>query len=578
MQRRGESGQPVKGRRALRPKARKAPTVHASSADLQAELDRRTRELDEALQQQTATSEVLRIIRRSPVDAQPVFDAIVQSAARLCGAIFSVVYLCDGDRVRIAATKNFTPEATSQLQQRQELKRPDRSHAGGRAILDRAIIHIHDVLADTEYSRELALAGGWRAVLAVPLLRDGISVGALTVAKPEPKPFSDRQIQLLNTFADQALIAIDNVRLFDDVQKRIQELSESLEQQTATSEVLQVISRSPGELETVFEAMLANATRICGAKFGTLYLYDGDAFHAAAFHNAPPAFIQERKRAPLHPGPNTSLGLAASTKQVAQIVDITKWESYLQRDPFAVAGADLGGYRTVVSVPMLKEDKLIGAISVYRQEVRSFTDKQIELVKNFAAQAVIAIENTRLLNELRQSLQQQTATGEILASISGSMPRLAVRSRHMNDPILQQLHHCKASTEKPKQITHDRVEYGLRVCPCHLNIPSQVTPDNPSYRSQFACSQFALHQVAKAKRWECPPKIANCHVVSVYYEFDSGCTHKSTRELMQDFSGRGRTLQCSPITRMMSAMVGTIEPQADVLRRDRHVSFVLGRW
>ena len=148
MQRRGESGQSVKGRRALGPKARKAPTVHASSADLQEELDRRTRELEEALQQQTATSEVLSIIRRSPADAQPVFDAIVQSAARLCGAIFSVVYLCDGDRLRIAATNNFTKEATSKLQQRQELKRPDRSHAGGRAILDRAIIHIHDVLAD----------------------------------------------------------------------------------------------------------------------------------------------------------------------------------------------------------------------------------------------------------------------------------------------------------------------------------------------------------------------------------------------------------------------------------------------
>jgi GAF domain-containing protein len=293
--------------------------------------------------------------------------------------------------------------------------------------LDGAIIHIQDVLADSEYSREFALAGGWRAVLAVPLLRDGIAVGAISVGKVEPTPFSDRQIKLLSTFADQALIAIENVRLFDDVQKRTDDLSESLEQQTATSEVLKVISSSPGELETVFEAMLANATRICDAKFGTLYLYDGDAFHAAAFHNAPPAFIQERKRAPLHPGPNTSLGLAASTKQVAQIVDITKWESYLQRDPFAVAGADLGGYRTVVSVPMLKEDKLIGAISVYRQEVRSFTDKQIELVKNFAAQAVIAIENTRLLKELRQrtddlseSLEQQTATSEVLKIISSS--------------------------------------------------------------------------------------------------------------------------------------------------------------
>ena len=265
-------------RRRNAPKA--ARRRSSSVAGKETNVARLTRELEEALQQQTATSEVLSIIRRSPADAQPVFDAIVQSAARLCDAIFSVVYLYDDDRLRIAATQNFTPEATSQLQQRQELKRPDRSHLGGRAILDRAIVHVHDVLADPEYSRELALAGGWRAVLAVPLLRDGIPVGALTVAKAEPIPFSDRQIQLLNTFADQALIAIENVRLFETEQQRTRELSEALEQQTATSEVLQVISSSPGELEPVFEAMLANAVRICEAKFGNLLLYEGEVFRS----------------------------------------------------------------------------------------------------------------------------------------------------------------------------------------------------------------------------------------------------------------------------------------------------------
>jgi signal transduction histidine kinase len=425
MQRRGVSGKLVKERQALGPKPRKAPNAHVSTADLQEQLDRRTRELEEALEHQTATSEVLSIIRRSPADAQPVFDAIVQSAARLCGAIFSVVYLCNGDRLRIAATKNWTREATSQLQQRQELMRPNRSNAGGRAILDRAIIHIHDVLADPEYSRELAIAGGWRAALAVPLLRDGIPVGALTVGKAEPIPFSDRQIQLLTTFADQALIAIENVRLFETEQQRKRELSEALEQQTATSEVLRVISSSPGELEPVFNAMLENATRMCEAKFGSMALREGDAFRYVAQHNAPPAWLELRRREPLvRPGPGTGMGQIALTKQVYHVADIRNEPGYMEGDPVSVAGADLAGFRTLLVVPMIKENELVGTIQIYRQEVRPFTEKQIELVKNFAAQAVIAIENTRLLNELRESLQQQTATANVLKVISSSTGEL----------------------------------------------------------------------------------------------------------------------------------------------------------
>ncbi|MGB9016234.1 MAG: GAF domain-containing protein, partial [Pseudolabrys sp.] len=188
MQRRGEGGQPVKGLRTKRPKARKVLTALVSGADLQGQLEQRTRELDEALQQQAATSEVLGIIRRSPADAQPVFGAIVQSAAHLCGAIFGTVYLYDNDRLRIAANYNFTIEATNQLHELQQLKRPERSHLAGRAILDRALIHVPDVLKDPEYSRELALAEGWRAALAIPLLRDGKPVGALSVAKAEPTP------------------------------------------------------------------------------------------------------------------------------------------------------------------------------------------------------------------------------------------------------------------------------------------------------------------------------------------------------------------------------------------------------
>ena len=421
MQRRGSSGQPVKGQSANKPKARNAPTAQIATGDLQEQLNQRTRELEEALQQQTATSEVLSIIRRSPADAQPVFDAIVQSAARLCDAIFSVVYLLDGENLRIAATQNFTPEATSQIQKLRQLKWPDRSHLGGRAILDRTIIHVPDVLTDPEYSRDFALAGGWRAVLAVPLLRDGIPVGALTVGKAEPKPFSDRQIQLLNTFADQALIAIENVRLFETEQQRTRELSESLEQQTATSEVLKVISSSPGDLQPVFDAILANATDLCGARFASLRLSEGDQLRTVSLYNAPAALVEHWRSTPLvRPHPESALGRTALTKQVVQIDDVKKGAAYNKRDPLVVAGVDLGGYRTVLTAPMLKEDVLIGVISIYRQEVRPFTDKQIELVKNFAAQAVIAIENTRLLNELRESLQQQTATADVLKVISAS--------------------------------------------------------------------------------------------------------------------------------------------------------------
>ena len=394
---------------------------HHADNDPNKTIDRLRRELEEALQQQTATSEVLSIIRRSPADAQPVFDAIVQSAARLCGAIFGAVYLCDDDRLRIAATKNNTPEAARQLHEVQQLKRPERSNLGGRAILDRAIVHVPDVLADPEYSRELALAGGWRAVLAVPLLREGKPVGALTVAKAEPTPFSARQIQLLNTFADQALIAIDNVRLFEAEQQRKRELSEALEQQTATSEVLRVISSSSGELEPVFNAMLENAVRICQAKFGVMHRFVGEEFYAVAQLNLPQAldeFLRKRGQAKAIPG--SDMDNLYKSKQVVHTIDMLA-------TPVPSPPARLAGGRTQLAVPMIMEGELIGAIVIYRQEVRPFTDKQIELVQNFAAQAVIAIENTRLLKALRQrtedlseSLEQQTATSEVLQVISRS--------------------------------------------------------------------------------------------------------------------------------------------------------------
>jgi GAF domain-containing protein len=315
--------------------------------------------------------------------------------------------------MRIAATSNFNSEATGRIHQIQELKRPERSHLAGRAILDRAIVHVQDVLADPEYSRELALAGGWRAVLSVPLLREGAPVGALSVGKAEPTPFSDRQIRLLNTFADQALIAIENTRLLN-------ELRESLQQQTATADVLKVISSSPGELEPVFAALLENATRICEATFGNLSLYSGETFQNVALHNPPAGYAERGLGEVIRPHPESGLAYVARTKQLAHIDDIRKQPPYLKGDPAVVGLADVAGARTLLIVPMLKESTLVGTIAIYRQEVRPFTDKQIELVQNFAAQAVIAIENTRLLSELRESLQQQTATADVLKVISSS--------------------------------------------------------------------------------------------------------------------------------------------------------------
>ena len=244
-------------------------------------------------------------------------------------------------------------------------------------------------------------------------MREGRPIGVLALLRRTVRPFTDKQIELASTFADQAVIAIENVRLFD-------ELRESLEQQTATSEVLQIISSSPGELEPVFRTLLEKGVRICGAKFGILTLYDGNAFRHAALHNAPPDFAATWSHGSFCPHPQSGLGYVARTKQIAHIDDIRTQSPYLEGDPAVVAIADLAGARTLLIVPMLKESALIGTISIFRQEVQPFTDKQIELVSNFAKQAVIAIENVRLLSELRELLQQQTATADVLKVISRS--------------------------------------------------------------------------------------------------------------------------------------------------------------
>jgi len=249
----------------------------------------------------------------------------------------------------------------------------------------------------------------------VPILRGGEPIGVIVITRSVAGPFTHGHIALLKTFADQAVIAIENAQ-------RTADLTESRQQQTAASEVLRVISRSPGELTPVFDAILANATRLCEAKCGILNVYESDGFRTVALHNTPPAYAEWRRRQPLviHPGPATALGRVARTRQVVHTADIITDPAYVERDPLRVATVGLLGARTHLAVPMLKNDELVGVITIYRQEVRPFVESEIELVKNFASQAVIAIDNARLLNELQESLQQQTATADVLKVISRS--------------------------------------------------------------------------------------------------------------------------------------------------------------
>src|SRR5262249_37910583 len=299
--------------------------------------------------------------------------------------------------------------------------RPGRNTLVGRTALTAHTVHLPDCLADPEYKWfESQKIGGFRTMLGVPLLREGSPIGVLAVTRSQVEPFSQREIELVTTFADQAVIAIENVRLFDQVQARTRDLSEALEQQTATSEVLQVISSSPGELEPVFQTILENATRICAAHFGVLWRLEGGAARIVSSFGIPPAFAQFLERGPHRPGPLNPMNRVIKTRQAVHVADYRADQAYIEHDPLAVAGVELAGVRTLLVVPMIKDDGLIGAIGIFHQEVRPFTDKEIGLVSNFAAQAVIAIENTRLLNELRQSLQQQTATADVLKVISRS--------------------------------------------------------------------------------------------------------------------------------------------------------------
>ena len=399
MRRRGAKAGPRKQRHTNKPGARNAS--HTRASDLQRQLDERTRERDEALERWTATAEVLDVISHSTFELQTVLATLVHSAGHLCRAENVQIFLRDGEVYQLVADNGFSPEYQQYV--RDHPIRPGRNTLVARTALEGKTVYIPDVSADREYTYGGQKLGGYRTLLGVPLMRDGNCIGVIALTRSKVLPFTENQIELVTNFAAQAVIAIENTRLFNELRQRTDDLSETLEQQTATSEVLKVIASSSGELQHVFGAMLENATRLCGASYGAMWLRDGDGFRNTALYGPlPPEYVEQISGILFHPGPDGALANVIKTREPVHISDLRESSAYRDREILPVAAVEVAGVRTIVSVPMFKADEIVGAITIYRKEIHPFSKKQIELVQNFAAQAVIAIENTRLLNELRQ--------------------------------------------------------------------------------------------------------------------------------------------------------------------------------
>jgi GAF domain-containing protein len=377
------------------------------------QLKSRDRELAESTAQQTASSEILGVIASSPTDLQPVLDSVAENAARLCDAFDAQIWQVKGDKYWRVASYGSIPVV------RADEGRPViRTLITGRAAIDRESVHVHDIAApdaQAEFpdSWSLARQSGVRTHLATPLLRKGIAIGAILIRRTEVRPFSDKQIALLKTFADQAVIAIENVRLFTELQER-------LEQQTATSKILGVIASSPTDLQPVLDAVAESATRLCEANDARILRIDGDLLRlAASYGPMPVAPIVREQGIPLNRG--AVAGRAVIDQRVIHVHDLAAEPD--TEFPDSKRYQQVTGYRTILAVPLLREGLPIGAIVMRRLEVSPFSEKQITLLKTFADQAVIAIENVRLFQELKESLEQQTATSEILGVIASSPTR-----------------------------------------------------------------------------------------------------------------------------------------------------------
>ena len=531
----------VKGKQ---PATRKSPTTDAARVrDLEKRLaealkgkaEALTRE-SEGLQQQTATAEILRVISSSPTDVQPVFDAIVRTGARLCEADFALLARYDGRSMSVAAHSGAREEEIEAVGQVYPMG-PTPETLGGRAILERTVVHIPDVSSDPTYGPRAIKDARWRTGLGIPLLREGAAVGVVGMWRRDVRPFNDRQIALLQTFADQAVIAIENVRLFKELEARNRDLTTALDRQTATAEILSVISRSPTDVRPVFETILERAATLCEAQLAHLWLYEGgEQFRAAAGYGSRPDHLQWLEQGLHRIG--RPFFRESGPWRVGQVLDVRDTEPYRRGEALWIRTVDHEGMRTLLGVPLVKDGRLVGSIAIYRRQVRPFTDAQVALVRTFADQAVIAIENVRLFKELEarnreltESLDRQTATADILRVIS--------RAQTGVQPVFEAI-----------------LESAVRLLGAYSGVLSRVSGDHIDLAALTSTDAVGDDAVRAAFPW--PLTSENPHARAIRGRVPLNVTDIHTDPFLRDFSAarlRGyRSVVAVPLLRQDEAI------------------------